>query len=166
MTAWRLDRWHVSTKPRRKHAKQLLIHSVFTTGCSWGRPQVLLNISLNLKRQPVTSFILDLFLSPVWVVLPSLCCAQRLIKCCLQLWKRWAARAGILGWTSMSERSYFFYHPQTFYYTDFTQRIILIVVCKQVIFPMDVYIYLQEKWWEGIFKLNVKISTGEVLKDI
>lgn len=116
MTAWRLDQWHVSTMPRRKHAKQFSIQSVFTTGCSWGRAQILLHTSLNLKRQPVTSFILDLFLSPVWILLPSLCCLQRLLKRSCQLWKRWAARAGVLGWTSVSERSYFFYHPHTFCY--------------------------------------------------
>lgn len=53
MTAWRLDRWHASTVPRRKHPKQLLILCIFIACCSWAGVQILFNVSLNLERQPV-----------------------------------------------------------------------------------------------------------------
>lgn len=74
------------------------------------------------------NFILDLILSPLWVLFPGLCCLQRLLKCPLWLWKSWAVRAEVLGWTSMSDRSDFFYTWWS--HTDFAQQIFLRIVPK------------------------------------
>lgn len=107
------------------------------------------------------NFILHLFLSAVWVLSPSLCYSQRLLKCSLQVWKR-AARAGVVRWTSMSERPDFFCHPDIFFY----KPDVVTWICQNEEFW---YLCLKqlniwEKEGKGIFKLNVKISAGKHLK--
>lgn len=76
VTAWRLDWWHVSTVPRRKHSKELLIFHIFTVCCSQARVQILFNISLNLERQPVIliSFWIYFFLLSGYFSLVSVVC--------------------------------------------------------------------------------------------
>lgn len=161
MTAWRLHWWHVSAVPTQKHAKSLKY-------CSFSWHPVLGAEFRFCSASPLTwgtdsysNFILHLFLSVLFPPISAI--PKECWKCSLQLWKR-AARAGVMGWSSVSEGSGFCCHLllQTCWcHRGLTQWVVLISVSKTAYLN----IYLWEKEGKGIFKLNVKISAGKHLKE-